>query len=171
MILLVHLDFFMPEALDGFLTKLTDVSTTNHSTDRAQWFPYKIMSSHNFYSLFSTTAFPHQSLVSMCCQLNKMVFSYVVSLYVVYRVMSKISNIFFFFFNAELMMCCFEVTLYCVALDRLFYGHLRLHESNWKNGFWVEEEEGEDILQIFLFMQMGWQWYAKQRMLGEYIVA
>ena len=68
-------------------------------------------------------------------------------------------------------MCCFKVTLYCVVLDRLFYGHLRLHESNWKNGFWVEEEEGEDILQIFLFMQMGWQWYAKQRMLGEYIVA
>ena len=27
----VHLDFLMPKALDGFLTKLTDVSTTNHT--------------------------------------------------------------------------------------------------------------------------------------------
>ena len=30
-VLQVHLDFLMPKALDGFLTKLTDVSTTNHT--------------------------------------------------------------------------------------------------------------------------------------------
>ena len=126
MVLQVHLDFLMPKALDGFLTKLTDVSTTNHTFSEVRYdksmyrvcTTYKWITNNPWFSL-SLSEFSLSIGKDVLCILT----------YILIRTYAWIKSV----VMLEHKRVCVQVSWSLIFKSLVLT--VIVHKSNWKNGF------------------------------------